>query len=93
MTISAYDMNFSGDINGPASVRRYISRPRSEPIFGKEFDLVLLRIQAHSSGNSTFFTYGDTLTAPGSRDDLLMASGLSRAAWPVPFFLILAGKS
>ena len=62
-TMSAYDMNFSDEIYGTASDRRYVSRARLERMLEYEFDLIVSRIEDHRPDGSTFFAFADTVTA------------------------------
>jgi hypothetical protein len=64
-TMSAYDMNFSDEIYGATSDRRYVSRPRLERMLEYEFDLLLSRIEGSRADQSTFFAFANTVTAQG----------------------------
>ncbi len=64
-TMSAYDMNFSDEIYGKASDRRYVSRPRLERMLEQEFDLVVARVEDHRPPGSRFFAFADTVAARG----------------------------
>jgi hypothetical protein len=66
-TMSAYDMNFSNEIYGATSDRRFVSRPRLERMLEYEFDLILNRLENHRPDGSTFFAFADTVTARGYR--------------------------
>lgn len=62
-TMSAYDMAVSNKIYGDTG--RYVSRERVEQMLGKEFDLLLDRLQETRSKDTTFFSYAATVAAKG----------------------------
>jgi len=62
-TMSAYDMRVSNKIYG--DVGRYVSRERVEQMLGREFELLLDRLQAARSKDTTFFSYAATVAAKG----------------------------
>jgi hypothetical protein len=64
-TMSAYDMNFSDEIYGTATDRRYVSRLRLERMLDHEFDLLTTRLEEHRSEDTNFFAFADTVTARG----------------------------
>jgi len=64
-TMSAYDMNFSDEIYGTSSDKRYVSKPRLERMLEQEFELVVERIEEHRPEGSTFFAFANTVTAQG----------------------------
>ena len=66
-TMSAYDMNFSDEIYGAATDRRYVSRGRLERMLEQEFDLIITRIKDHRPDGSTFFAFANTVAAQGFR--------------------------
>lgn len=66
-TMSAYDMNFSDEIYGKSTDRRYVSRPRLERMLEQEFDLVVARVEDHRPAGSRFFAFADTVAAQGFR--------------------------
>ncbi len=64
-TMSAYDMNFSDEIYGAVSDRRYVSRPRLERMLEREFDLIVSRLEDHRPEDSKFFAFANTVAAQG----------------------------
>jgi hypothetical protein len=62
-TISAYDMDFSDAIYGEEKDKRYVTENRVKKMLDKEFRLVLERVGAKRSENSTYFAFADTITA------------------------------
>jgi|MEHZ01.5.fsa_nt_MEHZ011451974.1_53 hypothetical protein len=62
-TMSAYDMRVSDEIYG--QVGRYVSRERVEQMLGREFDLLIDRLQENRSKDTTFFSYAATVAARG----------------------------
>lgn len=64
-TMSAYDMQFSDEIYGTASDKRYVSRNRLERMLEREFDLLVERVQDHRPAGSQFFAFANTVAAQG----------------------------
>jgi hypothetical protein len=60
-TISAYDMEVSDAIYGPAV--RYVSRQRLQAMLQYEFDLLLERLDKTRGGKSGFFVFANTVAA------------------------------
>src|SRR5438067_1439467 len=60
-TMSAYDMQFSDAIYGPAD--RYVSRARLGTMLDHEYDLLLKRLDKKSGSERTFFVFADTVAA------------------------------
>lgn len=64
-TMSAYDMNFSDEIYGAVSDKRYVSRARLERMLEQEYDLIISRIKNRRPDGSTFFAFANTVAAQG----------------------------
>lgn len=64
-TMSAYDMKFSDEIYGSATDGRYVSRGRLERMLEQEYELIISRVSAHRSAESTFFAFANTVAAQG----------------------------
>lgn len=60
-TISAYDMDFSDAIYGPAT--RYVSRERLEQMLVHEYGLLHERLADKRGGQTCFFAFADTVAA------------------------------
>ncbi len=60
-TMSAYDMQFSDAIYGPA--QRYVSRDRLGTMLDHEYNLLLERLDQKLGGDCTFFVFADTVAA------------------------------
>jgi hypothetical protein len=60
-SISAYDMDVSNAIYGPAE--RYVSRARLEAMLKYEHDLLLGRLQESRGDTTCFFVFADTVSA------------------------------
>ncbi len=60
-TMSAYDMQFSDAIYGPAD--RYVSRARLQTMLEHEYALLLERLDQKIGGNCNFFVFADTVAA------------------------------
>ena len=60
-TMSAYDMQFSDAIYGPAD--RYVSRARLQTMLDHEYDLLLERLDQKMGSERTFFVFADTVAA------------------------------
>src|SRR5206468_323078 len=60
-TMSAYDMQFSDAIYGPAD--RYVSRKRLQTMLEHEYNLVIERLDKKLGANRTFFVFADTVAA------------------------------
>jgi hypothetical protein len=60
-TMSAYDMQFSDAIYGPA--QRYVSRDRLGTMLDHEYRLLLERLDQKLGGDCTFFVFADTVAA------------------------------
>ena len=60
-TMSAYDMQFSDAIYGPAD--RYVSRARLGTMLDHEYDLLLERLDKKLGDERTFFVFADTVAA------------------------------
>ncbi len=60
-TMSAYDMQFSDAIYGPAD--RYVSRARLSTMLDHEYKLLLERLDQKIGDERTFFVFADTVAA------------------------------
>src|ERR1051325_8768001 len=60
-TMSAYDMQFSDAIYGPAD--RYVSRARLGTMLDKEYRLLIERLDQTMGDERTFFVFADTVAA------------------------------
>src|SRR6478672_11222366 len=60
-TMSAYDMQFSDAIYGPAG--RYVSRDRLSTMLDHEYRLLIERLDAKMGAERTFFVFADTVAA------------------------------
>lgn len=60
-TMSAYDMQFSDAIYGPAD--RYVSRARLSTMLDHEYKLLLQRLDQKIGDERTFFVFADTVAA------------------------------
>ncbi|MBA3833942.1 MAG: TonB-dependent receptor, partial [Chthoniobacterales bacterium] len=60
-TMSAYDMQFSDAIYGPAE--RYVSRARLQTMIDHEYCLLLERLDQKLGDERTFFVFADTVAA------------------------------
>jgi hypothetical protein len=60
-TMSAYDMQFSDAIYGPAT--RYVSRARLGTMLDHEYRLLIERLDAKLGAECTFFVFADTVAA------------------------------
>ena len=60
-TMSAYDMQFSDAIYGPAD--RYVSRVRLQTMLDHEYALLLERLDQKMGSERTFFVFADTVAA------------------------------
>ncbi len=60
-TMSAYDMQFSDAIYGPAD--RYVSRARLNTMLDHEYHLLLERLDQKLGDERTFFVFADTVAA------------------------------
>ncbi|MEP6708694.1 MAG: TonB-dependent receptor [Verrucomicrobiota bacterium] len=60
-TMSAYDMQFSDAIYGPAD--RYVSRKRLQTMLEHEYNLLIERLDKKLGANRTFFVFADTVAA------------------------------
>jgi hypothetical protein len=60
-TISAYDMNVSDAVYGPAS--RYVSRQRLQAMLDHEWSLLLERLDSSRGAKTRFFVFADSVTA------------------------------
>jgi hypothetical protein len=60
-TMSAYDMEVSDAVYGPA--QRYVSRQRLQAMLGYEWDLLLQRLDASRGAATQFFVFADTVAA------------------------------
>src|ERR1700721_2329735 len=60
-SLSAYDMKFSDAFYGKSA--RYVSRERLELMLGREYDLLVLRLEALRGDVSAFFVFADTVAA------------------------------
>lgn len=65
--MSAYDMNFSDAIYGPA--KRYVSRERLDAMLTREYDILIERLKEKRGGSTAFFVFANTVAARSySRD-------------------------
>ena len=62
-TMSAYDMTFSDAIYGLQEGRRYVSEARLIAMLEKEYGLLIERLADKRGDKTTFFAFGDTMTA------------------------------
>ena len=62
-TMSAYDMQVSDAIYGETASGRYVSRERLETMLGREFDLLVERLESSRPKNTTFFSFAATVAA------------------------------
>jgi hypothetical protein len=60
-TMSAYDMQFSDAIYGPAD--RYVSRARLQTMLDHEYRLLIERLDEKLGNDRTFFVFADTVAA------------------------------
>ncbi|MBV8330607.1 MAG: TonB-dependent receptor [Verrucomicrobia bacterium] len=60
-SLSAYDMKFSDAFYGKSL--RYVSKERLELMLGREYDLLVQRLDAQRGDRSTFFVFADTVAA------------------------------
>src|ERR1700719_1728272 len=60
-SISAYDMKFSDAFYGKSA--RYVSRERLELMLNREYDLLVIRLEALRGDRSAFFVFADTVAA------------------------------
>lgn len=60
-TMSAYDMQFSDAIYGPA--KRYVSRARLCTMLDHEYSLLIERLDEKIGAETTFFVFADTVAA------------------------------
>src|SRR5713101_354558 len=60
-TMSAYDMQFSDAIYGPAD--RYVSRARLKTMLDHEYSLLMERLDQKMGAERTFFVFADTVAA------------------------------
>jgi hypothetical protein len=60
-SLSAYDMKFSDAFYGKSV--RYVSRERLELMLGREYDLLVQRLDAQRGDRSTFFVFANTVAA------------------------------
>jgi len=60
-SLSAYDMKFSDAFYGKSV--RYVSKERLELMLGREYDLLVQRLDAQRGDRSTFFVFADTVAA------------------------------
>jgi len=60
-TMSAYDMQFSDAIYGPAE--RYVSRARLQTMLDHEYSLLMERLDQKMGAERTFFVFADTVAA------------------------------
>src|SRR6267143_1114006 len=60
-TMSAYDMQFSDAIYGPA--QRYVSRVRLQTMLDHEYNLLIERLDQKFGAEKTFFVFADTVAA------------------------------
>jgi hypothetical protein len=60
-SLSAYDMKFSDAFYGKSV--RYVSKERLELMLGREYDLLVQRLDAQRGDRSTFFVFSDTVAA------------------------------
>src|ERR1700760_1198136 len=60
-SLSAYDMKFSDAFYGKSA--RYVSRERLELMLSREYDLLVLRLEALRGDRSAFFVFSDTVAA------------------------------
>src|SRR5204863_4819816 len=58
-TMSAYDMQFSDAIYGPAD--RYVSRARLKTMLDHEYSLLIERLDQKMGAERTFFVFADTV--------------------------------
>ncbi|MFN2308389.1 MAG: TonB-dependent receptor [Gammaproteobacteria bacterium] len=59
--MSAYDMKFSDAIYGPSP--RYVSRERLRAMLEHEYHLLVERLDTHRGGETTFFSFANTVAA------------------------------
>jgi hypothetical protein len=64
-TISAYDMEVSDAVYGPA--KRYVSRQRLQAMLDHEWSLLLERLDKTRGASTKFFVFADTVTARSYR--------------------------
>jgi len=60
-SLSAYDMKFSDAFYGKSP--RYVSRERLELMLNREYDLLVIRLEALRGDRSAFFVFADTVAA------------------------------
>src|SRR5208337_2723505 len=60
-TISAYDMNVSDAVYGPA--KRYVSRQRLQAMLDHEWSLLLERLDSSRGAKTRFFVFADSVAA------------------------------
>jgi hypothetical protein len=60
-SLSAYDMKFSDAFYGKSA--RYVSRERLELMLGREYDLLVHRLEEMRGDRSAFFVFADTVAA------------------------------
>ena len=65
-TISAYDMTMSDAIYGKA--QRYVSRQRISAMLKYEYDLLVERLGPKRGGETSFFSFSNTVRARGYQD-------------------------
>jgi hypothetical protein len=64
-TMSAYDMNYSDEVYGPAPDGRYVSRARLERMLEREFEVTTARMTEHRPDGTRFFVFANTVAAQG----------------------------
>ena len=60
-SLSAYDMKFSDAFYGKSV--RYVSRERLELMLSREYELLIVRLDALRGERSAFFVFADTVAA------------------------------
>jgi hypothetical protein len=62
-TMSAYDMTYSDIIYGKDPQGRYVSKSRVTTMLGREYELLIDRLDPTRGETSTFFTFANTVAA------------------------------
>jgi len=62
-TISAYDMAMSDAIYGKEESGRYVCESRLMKMLGREYDILISRLQEKRSSDTRFFAFADTVAA------------------------------
>src|SRR6266446_7868729 len=81
-TMSAYDMQFSDAIYGPA--QRYVSRVRLQTMLDHEYQLLIERLDKKIGAERTFFVFADTVAARSFKEHNESHGWLGIRFQPVP---------